>query len=337
MLVDACCGPRAQQSRSRQQEEEEEEERRRRASLQTMNSLALIQLEGAIKIDPMDPWPVEVYNPPEHVYKLRCKRTGYLLTYPFEKNNPLPEAFDRTNGEYLVKLLDPVIKPKQTAETEAAKIQSVGAISSSSVVEEGIRSTSNKKNEKKQKKEKKAEQATTMEEEEPFQKANLRVGRIIEAKEDDQWSEKLYKCKVLCGEDEEKDLKQIVTGLRKFVKKEDLEGKMVLTIVNLKTAKLAGETSEAMILATESGVGDSVDVKLVKVPEGAKCGDRVFIEGSESPDAYPKECKSKIWEGIKASLIVKDGKATYNGKNLVVSSGGFVTSDFSVSDGAIIK
>ena len=42
---------------------------------------------------------------------------------------------------------------------------------------------------------------------------------------------------------------QIIAGLRKHVSKEGLLGKTVAVIANLKTAKLAGETSEGMILA----------------------------------------------------------------------------------------
>ena len=44
---------------------------------------------------------------------MRDEKTGYLQTFPFEENNPMPEAFERTS-EYLVKLLDPVIKPKNS-------------------------------------------------------------------------------------------------------------------------------------------------------------------------------------------------------------------------------
>lgn len=42
---------------------------------------------------------------------------------------------------------------------------------------------------------------------------------------------------------------QVVAGLKKFVKVEELEGKKVCVILNLKPAKLAGQVSEAMILA----------------------------------------------------------------------------------------
>ena len=111
--------------------------------------------------------------------------------------------------------------------------------------------------------------------------------------------------------------------MRKYVKREDLEGKLVLTIINLKVAKLAGETSEAMILATESGEGESVDVKLVKVPDGAKIGEKAFIENEEDkkPETYPKECKSKFWDAVKAKLAVRGGVATYDGKKLTCAAG----------------
>lgn len=269
---------------------------------------------------------METYNPPAHVYKMRDEKTGYLQTFPFEENNPMPEAFDR-NSDYLVKLLDPVIKPK-----DGGGGGEEGAPSTSGGNDDGRGQKSTKKKEKAKK------QPQPQEEVDPFVKANLTVGKVLEAKEDDQWSEKLYLCKVLVGEDEEKDVKQVVTGLRKFVKKEDLEGKLVLTIINLKVAKLAGETSEAMILATESGEGDSVDVKLVKVPDGAKVGEKAFIENEEDkkPETYPKECKSKLWEQVKQTLVIKGGKATYQGKNVVVSSG-FVTGQDGVADGAFIK
>ena len=42
---------------------------------------------------------------------------------------------------------------------------------------------------------------------------------------------------------------QIMAGLRKHMTREELEGRHVVVILNLKTARLAGEASEGMILA----------------------------------------------------------------------------------------
>ena len=41
----------------------------------------------------------------------------------------------------------------------------------------------------------------------------------------------------------------MVAGLQKYVPAAELEGSLVVTVLNLKAAKLAGELSEAMILA----------------------------------------------------------------------------------------
>ena len=136
---------------------------------------------------------------------MRDEKTGYLQTFPFEENNPMPEAFNRT-PEYLVALLDPVIKPKDNGGGDGA---STSAPSGGGGQEQRQQS---------KKKEKAKKEKQPQEEVDPFTKANLTVGKVLQAKEDDAWSEKLYLCKVLVGEDEEKDVKQVVTGLRKFVK-----------------------------------------------------------------------------------------------------------------------
>ena len=48
-----------------------------------------------LRVDPDDPW-VEIWNPPKAVYKERCEATGYLMTKPFERNNPMPGQFNET-------------------------------------------------------------------------------------------------------------------------------------------------------------------------------------------------------------------------------------------------
>ena len=131
-------------------------------------------------------------------------------------------------------------------------------------------------------------------------------------------SDKLYLCKVDCGEE---NPRQVVTGLRKFVPESELKDALVLTILNLKVAKLAGQTSEAMILATEFEVDGETKVKLVRVPEGAEVGAPVTPTGMTAPETYPKECKSKFWDAVKEKLVVKDGKAVYDDKVLACAAG----------------
>ena len=55
--------------------------------------------------------------------------------------------------------------------------------------------------------------------------------------------------------------RQIVSGLQKYYKEEELIGKKVVLVANLKPAKLKGIESNGMILA--AGDGDTVKVLVV--------------------------------------------------------------------------
>ena len=207
-----------------------------------------------MRVDPDDPW-ADIWSPPQHVYKVRCEKTGYLMTKPFEMNNPMPGQFDQT-CDYLVKMLKPVIKPKDGAKPAAPAGGEGGK--------------------KKEKPAKPAKVPQPGADEDPFVKARLAVGKVIEVGYVEN-SDKLYCCKVQVGPEE---VRQVVTGLRKFVPEADLKDRKVLTILNLKVAKLAGQTSEAMILATEAEVDGELSVKVVGVPADAAVGDVVGAEES---------------------------------------------------------
>ena len=69
-----------------------------------------LAMTDRIRVDPADPW-CDIWNPPPSVYKERCIHTGYLMTKPFEQNNPMPGQFSGTS-DYIVAMLKPVIKTK---------------------------------------------------------------------------------------------------------------------------------------------------------------------------------------------------------------------------------
>ncbi|KAG0562414.1 hypothetical protein KC19_9G144000 [Ceratodon purpureus] len=110
-----------------------------------------------------------------------------------------------------------------------------------------------------------------------FDKALMQVA-VVQSVENHPNSEKLYVCKVDVGEGV---VKQVVAGLKKFVTVGELEGKKVCVILNLKTAKLAGQVSEAMILAGSVATAEGSEiVKVLEPPSGAAPGDRIFQEVS---------------------------------------------------------
>ncbi len=86
---------------------------------------------------------------------------------------------------------------------------------------------------------------------EDFEKMQFAVGEII-ACEEVKKSKKLLCSQVKIGN----QVRQIVSGIKAWYKPEEMVGKKVMVIVNLKPAKLAGLLSEGMILCAEDAEGN---------------------------------------------------------------------------------
>ncbi|TFH19047.1 methionine--tRNA ligase subunit beta [Candidatus Bathyarchaeota archaeon] len=82
-----------------------------------------------------------------------------------------------------------------------------------------------------------------------FKRLDIRIG-TIKSCERVEGSDKLYRIKVDCGEPE---LRQILSSLVDYYTAEELVGKVIPVIVNLKPAKIFGELSHGMLLAAEIG------------------------------------------------------------------------------------
>ena len=82
-----------------------------------------------------------------------------------------------------------------------------------------------------------------------FAKVELKVGKVISAEEVEK-SEKLLKLKVDIGEE-----RQIVAGIAKSYTPDDLIGKKIVVVANLKPAKLMGIESHGMLLAATDEEG----------------------------------------------------------------------------------
>ena len=83
-----------------------------------------------------------------------------------------------------------------------------------------------------------------------FKKIDLKVGKIIAA-ENVEKSNKLIKIKVSLGDGE----KTILSGIRNQYTAEELVGKKIIIIDNLKPAKLMGLESQGMLLAAQDKDG----------------------------------------------------------------------------------
>ena len=99
-----------------------------------------------------------------------------------------------------------------------------------------------------------------------FMKMQFQVGEII-ACEAVKKSKKLLCSQVRIGS----EVKQIVSGIKAHYSPEEMVGKKVMVLVNLKPAKLAGILSEGMILCAEDEKGElSLMVPEKKMPAGAE-------------------------------------------------------------------
>lgn len=99
-----------------------------------------------------------------------------------------------------------------------------------------------------------------------FMKMQFQIGKIIACEEVPK-SKKLLCSKVKIGN----EVKQIVSGIKAYYSPEEMVGKKVMVLVNLKPAKLAGVLSEGMLLCAENEKGElALMVPEKDMPVGAE-------------------------------------------------------------------
>ena len=86
-----------------------------------------------------------------------------------------------------------------------------------------------------------------------FEKVELRIAQVIKV-EDIEGADKLYKLTLNDGDGE----RIIAAGIKKFYKKEELSGKKIVIVANLKPRKLRGVLSHGMLLAASNKNGLSI-------------------------------------------------------------------------------
>lgn len=156
----------------------------------------------------------------------------------------------------------------------------------------------------------------------PISALDIRVGKITKVWEHPE-ADKLYCEEIDVGEDEPRS---IVSGLKPYLNKEDMENRLVLVLCNLKSRKMVGFPSHGMVLCASNS--DHTIVRLVNPPIDAKIGERVTVpdfdfEGKESaPYTENKVGKKKVFEKIAPHLVTsKYGVPEFLGRPLMTSSG----------------
>jgi aminoacyl tRNA synthase complex-interacting multifunctional protein 1 len=179
---------------------------------------------------------------------------------------------------------------------------------------------------------------------------DLRVGHILKAINHPD-ADSLYVSTIAMGDPAGDDTTEyegqicrtVCSGLNGLVPLEEMQGRKVVVVCNLKPVKMRGIKSSAMVLAAspklkEGEVDDHKGpVELVTPPEGAKAGEKVFFEGWNGSPEGQLNPKKKVWETFQPGFTTTDalevafdaGAVEVLGKTglgkLVTESGGVCT------------
>lgn len=151
---------------------------------------------------------------------------------------------------------------------------------------------------------------------------DLRVGHILRAVNHPN-ADSLYVSTIDCGDapgsdntsvDEAtgKTVRTVCSGLNGLVPLEEMQGRKIVAICNLKPVTMRGIKSCAMVLAASPRVAEGEDshagpVELVSPPADAPAGTRVFFDGWN--DGEPEKVlnpKKKVWETFQPGFTTTD-------------------------------
>jgi len=149
---------------------------------------------------------------------------------------------------------------------------------------------------------------------------DLRVGVIVNVKRHET-AEKLYCEEIDVGEDKPR---AIASGLVHHYSLQEMEGRRLIVVCNLKPRNLVGFKSHGMVLCAVKITEDGKEkVEFVDPPADAKPGDRIIGLGLNICDPLsPSQCdKQKAFEIVAKDLRVdSEGIAIWGTTQLVTSS-----------------
>ncbi|KFY39894.1 hypothetical protein V495_05697, partial [Pseudogymnoascus sp. VKM F-4514 (FW-929)] len=149
---------------------------------------------------------------------------------------------------------------------------------------------------------------------------DLRVGHILKAIKHPE-ADSLFVSTIAMGDkagtDDTEEIDGVVyrtvcSGLNGLVPLEEMQGRYVVVVANLKPVKMRGIKSCAMVLAAsprlkEGEVDNHVGpVELVTPPAGSKAGERVWFEGWTGEPEGVLNPKKKVWETIQPGFTITD-------------------------------
>lgn len=143
---------------------------------------------------------------------------------------------------------------------------------------------------------------------------DMRVGTIVEVNKAPD-ADTLYLTKVDIGG----EFLSIVAGLTKYLTVDELIGRNVIILCNLKPSKLRGHLSEGMIMCAKNA--DSMEV--LEPPANAKPGDLVYCESYDRTPVEGGRDKKRLYDSLASDMLTNDQLiACYKGSYLYVPEKG---------------
>ena len=210
----------------------------------------------------------------------------------------------------------------QKAEREKPKKEKVKDLGDQVAAAAGAEVPGVSKKEKKEKQPKPQKNAPAVEK--PLSPAliDLRVGHILKA-ENHPNADSLYVSTIACGdppgtentsEYEGKVVRTVCSGLNGLVPLEEMQGRKIVAVCNLKPVTMRGIKSAAMVLAASPrlALGEEDNhkgpVELVNPPAGAEAGERVFFDGWEGEPEPILNPKKKVWDDCQVGFTTTNEK-----------------------------
>ncbi|KAL8782439.1 MAG: hypothetical protein Q9213_005369 [Squamulea squamosa] len=150
---------------------------------------------------------------------------------------------------------------------------------------------------------------------------DLRVGHILKAVNHPN-ADSLYVSTIACGdppgtdntsEYEGRIVRTVCSGLNGLIPLEEMQGRKIIAVCNLKPVTMRGIKSAAMVLAASPRLkeGEEDDhkgpVELVTPPTDAKAGERVIFEGWAGEPEGVLNPKKKVWETLQPGFTTTEG------------------------------
>ncbi|KAK8162081.1 hypothetical protein IWX90DRAFT_388337 [Phyllosticta citrichinensis] len=178
------------------------------------------------------------------------------------------------------------------------------------------------KEQKKEKKPKQPKQQPAKPAEKPLSPAliDLRVGHILKAERHPN-ADSLYVSTIAVGdapgtdnthEHEGQVVRTVCSGLNGLVPLDEMQGRKIVAVCNLKPVTMRGIKSCAMVLAAsprEEGDGHKGPVELVNPPPASAAGERVFFDGWLGDPEPVLNPKKKVWETLQPGFTTTDDLA----------------------------